>query len=342
MTTPASSARTPSSTIAAVASSIPGASSTAGSADASASANAMRSAKPSKRPSASYERQEAKAALLFILPAFALLAVFIFYPMLQALWISFRHYNLISAESAFAGFGNYGKLLSDDAFLASLRHSFYFTVVVLPVQTAISLGLALLIQRRFRGVGFFRTVYFLPVAVSFAIASTIFRLIYNKDYGMLNIVLKGLGLPVLDFLSNPDISMLGIIILCIWRAMGFVMVIFLAGLNNIPDYLYEAAHVDGAGPLQRFYYVTIPLLKRTLAFVVIITTMDALKIFIPIYITTSGGPAGSTSTVVHFIYETAFKQMNMGYAAAAAFLFFLLVLAISAVQLRLFRSDVEY
>lgn len=306
------------------------------------SASLSRSAKPAKRASASYERQEAKAALLFILPAFVLLAVFIFYPMLQALWISFRHYNLISAESAFAGFGNYGKLLSDDTFLASLRHSFYFTVVVLPVQTAISLGLALLIQRRFRGVGFFRTVYFLPVAVSFAIASTIFRLIYNKDYGLLNIVLKGLGLPVLDFLSNPDISMLGIIILCIWRAMGFVMVIFLAGLNNIPDYLYEAAHVDGAGPLQRFYYVTIPLLKRTLAFVVIITTMDALKIFIPIYITTSGGPAGSTGTVVHFIYETAFKQMNMGYAAAAAFLFFLLVLAISAVQLRLFRSDVEY
>lgn len=312
------------------------------SANSANSASLSRSAKPAKRPSASYERQEAKAALLFILPAFALLAVFIFYPMLQALWISFRHYNLISAESAFAGFGNYGKLFSDDAFLASLRHSFYFTVVVLPVQTAISLGLALLIQREFRGVGFFRTVYFLPVAVSFAIASTIFRLIYNKDYGLLNIVLKGLGLPVLDFLSNPDISMLGIIILCIWRAMGFVMVIFLAGLNNIPDYLYEAAHVDGAGPLQRFYYVTIPLLKRTLAFVVIITTMDALKIFIPIYITTSGGPAGSTSTVVHFIYETAFKQMNMGYAAAAAFLFFLLVLAISAVQLRLFRSDVEY
>ena len=291
---------------------------------------------------AAYDKQESKAAYLFIVPAFLLLAVFIFYPMVRALIISFQNYNLIAAQSSFAGFANYGKLFEDGAFGASLWHSFYFTLIVLPVQTAISLGLALLVQKKFRGVGFFRTVYFLPVVVSFAIASTVFRLIYNKDYGMLNVVLKGLGLPALDFLSNPDISMLGIIALCIWRAMGFVMVIFLAGLNNIPDSLYEAAHVDGASSVQRFFRITLPLLKRTMAFVVIITTMDALKIFIPIYITTSGGPAGSTSTVVHFIYETAFKQMNMGYAAAAAFLFFFLVLVISIIQLRLFRTDVEY
>ncbi|MCD9023759.1 sugar ABC transporter permease [Cohnella sp. NL03-T5] len=262
--------------------------------------------------------------------------------MIQALWISFQNYNLISSHSSFAGMDNYRKLLSDGSFGDSLWHSFYFTLVVLPVQTAISLGLAILVQKKFRGVGFFRTVYFIPVVVSFAIASTIFRLIYNKDYGMLNVILKGIGLPSVDFLSNPDISMLGIIVLCIWRAMGFVMVIFLAGLNNIPESLYEAAHVDGASPIQRFFLITLPLLKRTMAFVVIITTMDALKIFIPIYITTSGGPAGSTSTVVHFIYETAFKQMNMGYAAVAAFLFFFLVLIISIVQLRVFRTDVEY
>ncbi|RED65024.1 carbohydrate ABC transporter permease [Cohnella lupini] len=291
---------------------------------------------------AAYDKQESRAAYLFIFPAFLLLALFIFYPMFRALLISFQNYNLISTRSAFAGLDNYAKLFTDRDFGASLWHSFYFTLVVLPVQTAISLGLALLVQRKFRGVGFFRTVYFIPVVVSFAIASTIFKLLYNKDYGMLNVILKGIGLQGVDFLSNPDISMWGIIILCIWRAMGFVMIIFLAGLNNIPESLYEAAHVDGANPLQRFYLITIPLLKRTMAFVVIITTMDALKIFIPIYITTSGGPAGSTSTVVHFIYETAFKQMNMGYAAAAAFLFFFLVLAISVVQLRIFRTDVEY
>nr|WP_233167875.1 sugar ABC transporter permease [Paenibacillus roseus] len=279
---------------------------------------------------------------MFIMPALLLLVVFIFYPMTRALLISLENYNLISGSSSPAGLDNYKQLMSDGVFWASLGHSFYFAAVVIPLQTMIALGLALLVRRTFRGVGIFRTVYFLPVVVSFAIASTIFKLIYNKDYGMLNVILKGLGLPVADFLSNPDIAMIGIIILCIWKAMGFFMIVFLAGLNNIPDSLYEAAHVDGAGPVQQFIRVTLPLLKRTTAFVVIITTMDALKIFVPVYITTSGGPAQSTSTIVHYIYETAFKQMNMGYASAAAFILFGIVLLISVVQLRIFRTDVEY
>ncbi|WP_338044903.1 sugar ABC transporter permease [Paenibacillus lignilyticus] len=289
-----------------------------------------------------YDKQETRAAFLFILPALALLLLFIFYPMTRALLISFQNYNLISAHSTPAGLDNYRDLLSDSTFLASLGHSFYFAAVVIPLQTVIALGLALLVRKSFRGVGIFRTIYFLPVVVSFAIASTIFKLIYNKDYGMLNIILKGIGLPTLDFLSNPDISMIGIIILCIWKAMGFFMIVFLAGLNNIPDSLYEAAHMDGAGPFQQFVTVTLPLLKRTMGFVVVITTMDALKIFVPVYITTSGGPAQSTSTVVHYIYETAFKQMNMGYASAAAFILFAIVLVISVIQLRVFRTDVEY
>jgi len=289
-----------------------------------------------------YDKQETRAAFLFILPALLLLVLFIFYPMARALLISFENYNLISASSSPAGLDNYKQLLSDSTFLDSLGHSFYFAAIVIPLQTLISLGLALLVRRSFRGVGLFRTIYFLPVVVSFAIASTIFKLIYNKDYGMLNVILKGIGLPTADFLSNPDISMIGIILLCIWKAMGFFMIVFLAGLNNIPDSLYEAAHVDGAGPIQQFFLVTLPLLKRTTAFVVIITTMDALKIFVPVYITTSGGPAQSTNTVVYYIYETAFKQMNMGYASAAAFILFAIVLIISIVQLRVFRTDVEY
>jgi multiple sugar transport system permease protein len=290
----------------------------------------------------SYEKQEARAAFGFILPAFVLLVVFIFYPMIHAFIISFQDYNLISSNNTFIGLDNYKSLLKDKSFLASLGHSFYFAVIVIPVQTAVSLGLALLIRRPFAGRNVFRTIYFLPVVVSFAIASTIFRLIYNKDYGMFNVILKGLGLPAMDFLSNPNISMFGIIILCIWKAMGFFMIVFLAGLNNIPESLYEAAQVDGAGVFKRFVHVTLPLLKKTMAFVVIITTMDALKIFVPVYITTNGGPANSTSTVVYFIYDMAFKQMNMGYAAAAAFIFFFAVLIVSIIQMRAFRSDVEY
>lgn len=287
-------------------------------------------------------RQEAAAAFAFIAPAVALLGVFIFYPMLRALVISFQQYNMIAAYASFAGLDNYAQLFRDRAFVTALGHSFYFCAVVLPVQTAIGLGLALLVKSRFPGRTLFRTVYFMPVVVAFAIASTIFRLIYNKDYGMLNVLIKAAGGTPLDFLSNPDISMIGIIILCIWKAMGFVMIIFLAGLNNIADDLYEAAEVDGAGRVRSFLSITLPLLKRTMAFVVVITTMECMKIFVPIYIVGNGGPAGSTSTLVHFIYETAFKQMNLGYASAAAFVFFVIVLAISLVQLRLFKSEVEY
>lgn len=290
-----------------------------------------------------YDRLETRAALLFLAPAFLLLVLFVFFPMFRALWISFQYYNLINNASAeWIGLDNYRNLLQDESFRASLFHSFYFAAVVIPVQTAIAFGLALLVRGKFKGVGFFRTVYFLPVVVSFAVASTVFRLIYNKDYGMLNAILKGFGLPPVDFLSSPKIAMIGIIILCIWKAMGFFMVVFLAGLNNIPQELYEAAEVDGAGRVHRFFRITLPLLKRTMAFVVIITTMDALKIFVPVFVTTSGGPAGATSTVVFYVYETAFKQMNLGYASAAAFLFFCIVLVISIIQLRMFRSDVEY
>lgn len=289
-----------------------------------------------------YYRQEVKAAFLFILPALVLMCVFIFYPMIRALVISFQEYNLISLNNVFNGIENYVNLFQDNEFKASLWNSFYFAIVVIPTQTIIALGLALLIQKKFRGVGFFRSIYFLPFVVSFAVAATVFRLIYNKDYGLLNVILSGLGFSTVDFLSNPDIAMIGIIIIGIWKAAGFYMIVLLAGLNNIPDSLYEAAKVDGAGAIQRFFLITLPLLKRTLAFVVVITTMDALKIFVPIYITTEGGPAESTKTVVYYIYETAFQFLNMGYAAAAAFIYFSIVLVISLIQLRLFRSDVEY
>lgn len=289
-----------------------------------------------------YGRQEERAAFAFLLPALLLLLVFIFYPMLKALLMSFQNVMLMSESSRFVGLDHYVSLFQDQFFLRSVRNTLYFAVVVLPVQTAIALGLALLIRARIRGVDLFRTVYFLPVVVSFAIASTVFKLIYNKDYGFLNALLAEAGLPVVQFLSDPKTSMIGIILLCIWKSMGLFMVIFLAGLNNISDDFYEAAQIDGAGRIRQFLHITLPLLKRTIGFVVIITTMDALKIFVPVYVTTAGGPAGSTTTIVYYIYEVAFNQMNFGYASAAAFLFFICVLAVSVLQLRLFRSNLEY
>ncbi|SDE19457.1 multiple sugar transport system permease protein [Paenibacillus sp. UNCCL117] len=301
---------------------------------------AMPAAKE-KRAVRSYHRHEQTTALWFILPALLLLLVFVFYPMLQAFVISFQNYSLVGSRQSFAGLDNYIALWDDTAFHNSLKHSFYFAIVVIPIQTAISLGLAMLIQKPARMTGLFRTAYFIPVIISTGVAATVFKLIYNKEFGLLNAVLKIFGLPVTSFLSNPETAMNGVILLGIWKAAGFFMIIFLAGLNNIPGDLYEAARVDGASRLQQFARITLPLLKRTTAFVVIITTIDAIKLSGLVFVLTNGGPNGSTETVVFYIYKTAFQQMQMGYATAAAFVLFAIVLIISLIQMRIFKEDAD-
>ncbi|NQX44642.1 sugar ABC transporter permease [Paenibacillus tritici] len=302
-----------------------------------AAESASKTAPSSKKPRR-FLRGEEITAWWFVLPSFALLLIFVFYPMLQAFVISFQNYNLVGSTRSFIGLDNYKSLMTDRDFLASLRHSFHFAIVVIPIQTAISLGLALLIQKKFKLTGLFRTLYFIPVVISTAVAATVFKLIYNKEFGILNNVLKTLHLPTTNFLSNPDTAMNGVIMLGIWKGVGFFMIIFLAGLNNIPQDLYEAARVDGATKIQQFFRITLPLLNRTTAFVVIMTTIDAIKLSGLVFVLTSGGPNGATETAVYYIYKMAFQQMQMGYGTAAAFILFAIVLAISLVQMRLFRN----
>lgn len=295
-----------------------------------------------KRKAARMLRQEQMTALWFVLPAVLLLLVFVFYPMVQAFIISFQNYSLVSGTKTFVGLENYTGLMKDQSFLNSLGHSFFFAIIVIPVQTSIALGMAMLIQKQSRTSGLFRTIFFIPVVISTAVAAVVFKLIYNKEFGILNNVLKSLHLPVTNFLSNPDTAMYGVIMLGIWKAAGFFMIIFLAGLNNIPQDLYEASRVDGASKIQQFFRITLPLLNRTMAFVVIITTIDAIKLAGLVFVLTNGGPNSSTETAVFYIYKLAFQQMQMGYATAAAFILFAIVLVISLIQMRLFKNDVDY
>lgn len=301
----------------------------------------IQTAIETKKKSQSFRRHEQTTAFWFILPAIALLLVFVFYPMLQALIISFKNYSLVGAGDVFVGMDNYVHLMKDRAFFNSLKHSFYFAVIVIPIQTSIALGLALLIQKKTATSGLFRTLYFIPVIISTAVAATVFKLIYNKEFGLLNSVLKAVHLPVTSFLSDPSTAMNGIIVLGIWKGAGFFMIIFLAGLNNISPDLYEAARVDGASRMQQFFKITLPLLNRTMAFVVIMTTIDAIKLSGLVFVLTNGGPNSSTETVVFYIYKQAFTQMRMGYATAAAFVLFAIVLTISLIQMKLFSKDTE-
>ncbi|MFD1904985.1 carbohydrate ABC transporter permease [Paenibacillus rhizoplanae] len=262
-----------------------------------------------------------------------------FYPMLQAFVISFQNYNLVGSTRSFIGLDNYKSLVTDRDFLASLRHSFHFCHRSDSDSDRDFTGLGTINpEKKFKLTGLFRTLYFIPVVISTAVAATVFKLIYNKEFGILNNVLKTLHLPTTNFLSNPDTAMNGVIMLGIWKGVGFFMIIFLAGLNNIPQDLYEAARVDGATKIQQFFRITLPLLNRTTAFVVIMTTIDAIKLSGLVFVLTSGGPNGATETAVYYIYKMAFQQMQMGYGTAAAFILFAIVLAISLVQMRLFRN----
>ena len=280
--------------------------------------------------------------ILFVLPAFILLLVFVFIPMARAFYYSFTDYMLLSGSKTFVGFKNYVNLLQDSKFIASIKHTFYFAIIVIPVQSAIALGLALLVKPQYKYTGFFRTAFFVPVVISTAVAGTVFKLIYNRDFGLLNVLLGAVGIPKISFLSNADIAMNGVIILGIWKAAGFFMVVFLAGLNNVPHDLYESASVDGASKVKQFFYITLPLLKRTTAFVIIITTIDAIKLSGLVFVLTNGGPNSSTETIVYFIYKTAFEQMKMGYASAAAFILFFMILIISVFQMFFLRSKVNH
>ncbi|WP_246302991.1 carbohydrate ABC transporter permease [Paenibacillus plantarum] len=301
----------------------------------------VKSVSSSKKRSQSFRKHEQATAFWFIFPAIALLFVFVFYPMLQAFLISFKNYSLVGAGDVFVGMDNYVHLMKDRAFFNSLKHSFYFALIVIPIQTSIALGLALLIQKKTAAAGLFRTLYFIPVIISTAVAATVFKLIYNKEFGLLNSVLKALHMPVTSFLSDPKTAMNGIIVLGIWKGAGFFMIIFLAGLNNISPDLYEAARVDGASRIQQFFKITLPLLHRTMAFVVIMTTIDAIKLSGLVFVLTNGGPNSSTETVVFYIYKQAFTQMRMGYATAAAFVLFAIVLTISLIQMKLFNKDTD-
>ncbi|WP_239696532.1 carbohydrate ABC transporter permease [Paenibacillus oryzisoli] len=301
----------------------------------------VKTVSSNKKRLQSFRKHEQATAFWFIFPAIALLFVFVFYPMLQAFLISFKNYSLVGAGDVFVGMDNYMQLMKDRAFFNSLKHSFYFALIVIPIQTSIALGLALLIQKKTATSGLFRTLYFIPVIISTAVAATVFKLIYNKEFGLLNSVLKALHMPITSFLSDPKTAMNGIVVLGIWKGAGFFMIIFLAGLNNISPDLYEAARVDGASRIQQFFKITFPLLNRTMAFVVIMTTIDAIKLSSLVFVLTNGGPNSSTETVVFYIYKLAFTQMRMGYATAAAFVLFAIVLTISLIQMKLFNKDTD-
>ncbi len=284
------------------------------------------------------DRRTSTTALLMLLPAAVLMITFLIIPIGLTFTLAFTNAKLISPEPAkFIGVDNFVRLFGNETFWKSLRNTVIFALVVVPVQSAIALGLAVLINTKMRGINFFRTIYFLPVVTSMVVVSMLWMFMYQPN-GLINEMLAKFGIQGPDWLGDPKWALLSIIILSIWQACGFHMVIWLSGLQTIPAELYEAASLDGASRWQQFVHVTWPGLRQTAIFILITITIAAFSLFTQINIMTQGGPLDSTTTVVFMAVRTGFQQQQTGYASAISLVFFVIVLAVSLVQRYLTRD----
>jgi multiple sugar transport system permease protein len=276
-----------------------------------------------------------------IAPAAVLLLLFVFLPAILGFGLAFTNARLISPRPVeFVGMDNFARLFADPTFWRALLNVTYFAVVVVPVQSALALAMALLINKKFRGVNFFRTIYFLPVVTSMVVVSLLWLFMYRKE-GLINELLSTFSFGLIqgaDWLNDPATAMPAIIALSIWQAAGFHMIIWLAGLQSISGELYEAAQLDGTSRWQQFRYVTWPGLKHTRSLVLVTITIQALGLFDQVSVMTQGGPLDSTTTIIYEAVRSGFKQQETSYASAISLVFFVLVLLISAAQRYLTRE----
>ena len=281
-----------------------------------------------------------RAAMLFLTPFLVLYLLFIIGPTLYMAVMSFFDTSLTkSGLGPSAGFGNYAEALHSPDFWSSMWHTVWFTILTTPPLVVLAFVFALLADRVRRGRWFFRLAFFLPYILPSAVVALIWVWLYTPALGLLTRVVTVLGFAEPNWLGSPNLAMWSLAITTVWWTLGFNFVLYLAGLQEIPRDLYEAASIDGANPWQQVGRVTIPLLARTTSLVIVLQVIASLKVFDQMYIMTSGGPNYSTRSVLEYIYDIGFTDFRTGYAAAASTLFFLLVLAVSAVWLILTRRQ---
>ncbi len=278
-------------------------------------------------------KKEGWTGIAFIAPAVILLFVFLFIPFLMTVGYSFTNYNILKPDAMkFVGLKNFIKLTHDTVFMKSIRNTFLFVILVVPLQMGLGLGLALLINKKLRGVSIFRMAFFAPTVLSLVVVSILWSVIYNPNNGLLNALLGNFGLGPFKYLNNPQTAMLCIVILSAWQGCGFQMMIFLSGLQDIPAYLYEAAALDGATPFQQFLNITIPGLRNMTTYISLSIMVSAFQLIIQPMMMTGGGPQNSTMTIVYMIYQTGFKYNQTGYGSAMALVFTFMVLIITLIR----------
>lgn len=293
------------------------------------------SARPWYTPT--YTQKRDLWGLVFALPALAFFVVFAIVPIARTFWISFYEYNLLT-PGTFVGLRNFEGLAADERFQMGLGHSFlYVAMTYIPVWL-IALALALALNTRIKARALFRTVYFLPVVMSWVVVSVIWKLIFHRN-GLINVLALGpLGIPPQNWLTDQSLAALAITVMSVWKEVGFFMVVFLAGLQAIPPDYDEAARVDGSNTWQVFRFITLPMLQPTILFATVIGLITGLQVFIPQFVMTNGGPVNATLVVTLDIYETAFVFLRMGKAAAMSVVLFFIIAIVTLIQFRLYRS----
>jgi len=267
-----------------------------------------------------------------------LFMLFVFVPLLFAIYISFHEWTLIGTPE-FIGLKNYERLIRDGRFWQSLGNTLIYTGATVPLSIGLGLGLALGLNRDLWGRSVLRSIYFLPVIVSNVVTAIMGAWIFNDNYGVINTMLKEISLPSVPWLSSTFWAPVSLIATTVWTRLGFCMVIYLASLQTISPTYYEAAEIDGAGPLEKFRYITWPLLRPTTFLLLIINIIFSFQVFDLIYVMTNGGPGFSTTLIVQYIYRKAFVDSEMGYASAIGLVLFLLIVAFTVIQWRISRRS---
>ena len=285
-------------------------------------------------------KTEARAAALFLSPAIVVLVIFFFVPVIAGFALSVTDFDLYSIGDIhnlrFVALRNYAAVVRNDVFWTAFFNTLYFSVVGGPLTVAASLAGALLVNAKVaRWKPIFRTIYFAPVVTTLVAVALVFRFLYHPRFGVINRMLDAAGLPQVDWLGDPRFAMPAIILFAVWKNFGYNMIIFIAGLQNIPEELYEAARIDGAGEWRQFRHITLPMLGPTFLFVGVVTAIGYLQLFAEPYVMTRGGPVNKTLSAVMLMYQQGFKWWRMGYAAAIAFLLFLVIGAATVLQMRL-------
>jgi len=274
-----------------------------------------------------------KAGLLMIMPTYSIFIVFMFIPLFMTIYYSLTNYDFYKT-SEFIGFYNYYRLTKDPVFLISLRNTFLYAAATIIPQISIGMIIAVVLNGKIIGQKFHRVAFYIPYVSSMVVISMIWIWIYDPSLGIMNQFLRALGIPPQKWLSNPNLALLSIIIMSIWKMIGYNMIIFLAALQQIPGHLYEAATIDGASALQKFFKITLPMISPTTFFLFVIGCIFSFNVFEQVNIMTSGGPMYSTTTVVHQIYERAFMTFQMGYASSMACILLLITMFLTFINFK--------